>query len=324
MESSFQGGAKISTTMQVISPYTTTQLKQNVATIGFFDGVHVGHRFLIDQVRSVARRMGLATALITFRIHPRKVMNSEYRPLLLNTPDEKQTLLEQTEVDYCVMMEFTRQLSELSAKEFMTLLRDRYRVACLVIGYDHRFGHNRSEGFEDYCRYGEELGIQVIQATAYTDHESNVSSSLVRSALQRGEVDAAARYLGYPYFVEGTVVGGRQNGRKIGFPTANIRVSDPDKLIPQNGVYAVTAVVNGERRGGMLNIGVRPTFHNGNDRSLEVHLFDFEGDVYGLPITIYFHRFVRSEQKFADIDTLTRQLEADASAIRDILKEIDL
>ena len=308
--------------MQLITPYTNQKIKRNVATIGFFDGVHIGHRFLINQVRTVAAEMNLSTALITFRIHPRKVMNSEYRPMLLTTPQEKQDLLAQTEVDYCVMLEFTEELSQLSAKEFMTFLRDRYQVACLVIGYDHRFGHNRSEGFEDYCSYGEELGIQVIQAKAYTDHESNVSSSLVRTALQQGDIESAERYLGYDYFVQGVVVGGRQNGRKMGFPTANIRVSDPDKLIPQNGVYAVTVELRGVRYGGMLNIGVRPTFANGDDCSLEVHVFNFSEDIYNEPIRIYFHRFIRPERRFEHVDQLVQQLQEDAENIQVVLRSV--
>lgn len=305
--------------MQLITSCSSEELKPCVATIGFFDGVHAGHRFLLNQVRNVAEQLQFATALVTFRIHPRKVMNAVYRPMLLTTPEEKNELLTQTGMDYCIMLEFTPELSKLSAREFMTFLRNHYRVMCLVIGYDHRFGHNRSEGFEDYCRYGKELGIQVIQASVYTDHESNVSSSVVRSALQKGEVELAAQCLGYPYFIQGTVVEGWQNGRKIGFPTANIRVDNADKLIPMNGVYAVYAEVGGVRYPGMLNIGVRPTFHNGNDLSMEVHIFDFDRSIYQEPIRVTFCKFIRPEQLFCRVEELVEQLHRDAETVRSIL-----
>lgn len=206
-----------------------------VATIGFFDGVHMGHRYLIQQVKEIAAAKGLRSALVTFPVHPRKVMNAAYHPELLTTPEEKTNLLAGTGVDYCLMLDFTPDISRLTAKEFMTqILKERFQVKYLVIGYDHRFGHNRSEGFDDYVRYGQAIGIEVIRAQAYTDdiqidtiQSAPVSSSLIRKLLHQGDVDAAARCLGYEYFLDGTVVGGYQVGRKIGFPTANLSVDDP-------------------------------------------------------------------------------------------------
>ena len=211
--------------MQIIRDTSAINPKPSVATIGFFDGVHAGHRYLIQQVKEIAAAKGLRSALVTFPVHPRKVMNAEYRPELLTTPEEKISLLADIGVDYCLMLDFTPEISRLTAREFMTqLLKERYQVKYLVIGYDHRFGHNRSEGFEDYVRYGKEIGIEVIRAKAYTSNieigdEPNipVSSSLIRKLLHEGEVSLAAHCLKYEYFLDGIVVGGYQVGRKIGF-----------------------------------------------------------------------------------------------------------
>ena len=182
--------------MQIIRNIPGVLPEPCVATIGFFDGVHMGHRFLIEQVRELAAVRGLRSALITFPIHPRKVMNADYRPELLTTSEEKLALLEETGVDYCFMLDFTREVSHLTAHEFMSdILRDRYRVQTLVIGYDHRFGHNRSEGFEDYCRYGSEMGIEVIRARACVCDDLHISSSVIRKMLHQGEVDRAAEAL---------------------------------------------------------------------------------------------------------------------------------
>lgn len=205
----------------------------------------------------------------------------DYRPELLTTSEEKLALLEGTGVDYCFMLDFTREVSHLTAHEFMSdILRDRYRVQILVIGYDHRFGHNRSEGFEDYCRYGSEMGIEVIRARACVCDDLHISSSVIRKMLHQGEVDRAARCLGYDYFLDGTVVSGYQVGRKIGFPTANLSVDDPDKLVPADGVYAVHVTFDGHTYNGMLNIGTRPTIGNGPERSIEVNILHFHSDIY--------------------------------------------
>ena len=246
--------------MQIIRDISAIKPEPCVATIGFFDGVHAGHRYLIQQVKEIAAAKGLRSALVTFPVHPRKVMNATYRPELLTTPKEKISLLADIGVDYCLMLDFTPDISQLTAREFMNrLLKERYQVKCLVIGYDHRFGHNRSEGFEDYVCYGKEIGIEVIRAQAYTSdieigttRNIPVSSSLIRKLLHEGEVEIAARCLKYEYFLDGTVVGGYQVGRKIGFPTANLSVDDPDKLIPADGVYAVWVTFDGKTYMGML------------------------------------------------------------------------
>ena len=285
-----------------------------VATIGFFDGVHLGHRFLIQQVKVAATQTGWQSSIITFPVHPRQVIQSEFQPQLLSSPEEKIELLASTGVDNCILLPFTRELSKLTAYEFMQLLYDKYKVRMLVIGYDHRFGHNRAETFEDYCRYGRELGIHIMQASAYTQEQDKVSSSAIRRALQNGDIRTATKFLGYHYYLEGTVVDGYKVGRKIGFPTANLRVDFPNKLIPSIGVYAVYVYVNGEKHKGMLNIGYRPTINNGTDLSIEVHILDFQGDIYHQKMRIEFIEFLRPEEKFNSVDELVLQMQKDKEA----------
>lgn len=313
--------------MQIIRDTSAIFPEPCVATIGFFDGVHSGHRYLIQQVKEIAAAKGLRSAIVTFPIHPRKVMAAEYRPELLTTPDEKIGLLSEVGIDYCLMLDFTPEISRLTAQEFMSrLLKERYQVRCLVIGYDHRFGHNRSEGFEDYVRYGKAIGIEVIQAHAYSDNvqiekelSMPVSSSLIRKLLHEGEVDVAARCLGYEYFLDGTVVGGYQVGRKIGFPTANLSVDDPDKLVPADGVYAVWVNFDGKTYMGMLNIGVRPTIDNGPNRTIEVNILHFHSDIYDKFIRLTFVKRTRPELKYSNIDDLIAQLHKDAEETEAIL-----
>ena len=299
----------------------------SVATIGFFDGVHRGHRFLIDQVRREAAARGLESAAVTFPVHPHQVLQSDYRPKLLTTPQEKLALLAETGIDTCILLDFTPHLASLSAREFMEVLQHRYRIRALVIGYDHRFGHNRSEDFGDYARYGRELGIDIRPAEAFRLPDAPggepVSSSLIRRLLRTGDVAQAATCLGYPYFLNGTVVSGRRIGHQLGYPTANLRPDHPDKLIPANGVYAVRVETEGRTYGGMLNIGRRPTLDNGDDRSIEVHIFDFDRDIYHEPLRLSFIRRIREERKFDSVDQLTEQLHRDATAIRTLLHATD-
>jgi len=246
-------------------------------------------------------------------------MNVDYRPELLTTPEEKISLLADIGVDYCLMLDFTPEISRLTAREFMTqLLKERYQVKYLVIGYDHRFGHNRSEGFEDYVRYGKEIGIEVIRAKAYT---SNIEIGNEPKLLHEGEVSLAAHCLKYEYFLDGIVVGGYQVGRKIGFPTANLRVDDPDKLIPADGVYAVWVTFDGKTYMGMLNIGVRPTIDNGPNRTIEVNILHFHSDIYDKFIRLTFVKRTRPELKFSSIDELITQLHKDAEETETILKK---
>ena len=297
-----------------------------VATIGFFDGVHRGHRFLIRQLTRYAVGHDLASLLVTFRTHPRQVMQAAYQPQLLTTYDEKCGQLATTGADYCLTLDFTTALAALSARRFMVeILKEKLSVKVLIIGYDHRFGHDRSEGFAEYVEYGRELGMEVVRADAFAMSEVNVSSSMVRACLAEGEVGMAARCLTRPYEITGRVVHGFHVGHELGFPTANIQVEDAQKLIPKNGVYAVWVKggTGGEEHvwGGMLNIGLRPTMENGENRTIEVHLLDFAGDLYGCRLTLSFVRRLRDERKFRNKGELVHQLREDEAMVRMILNK---
>lgn len=284
-----------------------------VATIGFFDGVHRGHRFLIDRVIEEAQRSGMSSAVITFDRHPREVLQTDYQPDLLSTLDEKLLLLSKTHVDNTVVLHFDASLAALTAHDFMRdVLQGELKVRKLIIGYDNRFGHNRSEGFDDYVRYGKELGIEVIRADAFLPDDVCVSSSVIRTCLREGRVEDANRLLGYDYTIESRIVNGYQNGRKMGFPTANLDVTRCQQLLPASGVYAVLVRLKdsvGLKR-GMMNIGHRPTF-NGRTTSMEVNLFNFSGDLYGQELLVSFISKIRDERKFDSIDALAEQLQHD-------------
>lgn len=310
--------------MIFVSDISPTQLPPCVATIGCFDGVHRGHRYLIDQVCAEAKAQGLKSALVTFPTHPRQVMQPGQDFQWLSCLEEKQALIAQTEADYCILLPFTRELSTLSAREFMQLLRQRYQVRTLIIGYDHRFGHDRHEGFADYCLYGHELGIRVMQAKELEENGTAISSSLIRSLLTEGNIEQANHYLGYDYYIDGTVESGFQVGRTLGFPTANLLPSCPHKLIPRHGVYATYAHAGGQRYAAMLNIGQRPTLGNGTNITIEAHLIGFDGNLYGHRLRIEFKNFLREEQKFDSLESLVKQLERDKqNVLKSLTRQVE-
>lgn len=285
----------------------------SVATIGFFDGVHDGHCYLIKQVKDKAASLGLSSMVVTFAEHPRKVLQSEYQPQMLSTLEEKLELLSSTGIDRCAVLRFDKSMASMSAKDFMQqILCHQLNVKCLVIGYDHRFGHNRAEGFDEYVEYGKQLGMDVVKSRALTVEGENVSSSLIRHFLQQGDVVKAGQNLGYTYTITGRVVSGFHIGRKLGFPTANIDPLGVEKMIPAAGVYAVTVKVQGATKVhyGMMNIGMRPTFQ-GDRLSLEVHILDMEEDLYGKNLSIGFVRRIRAERKFGSQEELVAQLHKD-------------
>ena len=291
-----------------------------VATVGCFDGVHRGHRFLVKQVMDVAERGNLCSAVVTFGQHPKQVLCSDCSLELLTTREERFRLLEGTGADFCVVLDFTPELAALSARRFMKeILRECLNVRTLVIGYDHRFGHGRIECFEDYCRYGAEIGMEVLRAEPFVMDGRNVNSSSIRLLLREGNVMMAASLLGYCYFLEGKVVEGYRMGRELGFPTANIEVPCQEKLVPADGVYAVQVSVGSKDYAGMLDIGNRPTFADNGHRTLEVHIFDFSSDIYGQRIRVAFVERIRSNIKFESKDDLVAQLCADAKQARAML-----
>lgn len=301
---------------------------ETVATIGFFDGVHKGHQYLIHHVVETARKEGRRPMVLTFDKHPRAVLNSDFQPQLLSTKDEKVRRISKLEPNCQVVVLDFEKVAMMTAREFMEQwLRDNGEVKTLIMGYDNRFGHNKSEGFDDYRRYGEELGIRVERWDSYAIGGINISSSVIRSLLSDGEVAMANSCLGYPYTIEGMVESGEHIGTGIGFPTANIGVDNSSKLIPKNGVYAVRVHLldsDGKEpvRGswdGMMNIGRRPTFE-GRNTTMEVNLFDFSGDLYGQWLRVEMVERLREERRFRNSRELIAQLRRDATAASNKLR----
>ena len=304
-----------------------------VATIGTFDGVHRGHQCLLGQVRRMADERGMEAVAITFATSPRCVLGRGERASLTSRA-EREVRLRRAGMDDVVVLDFTPEMAQMTARDFMCrVLSERLGVEALVIGYDHRFGRNRSEGFEDYVRYGRELGMEVVRGEVCLVGDEPVSSTRVRGALAVGDVAEAARLLGYAYRLCGKVVGGYRVGRKIGFPTANLCLDGCDKLLPADGVYAVRVnvddnvdddvdvdgdpllITHHSPRIGMLNIGHRPTVNNGAERSFEVHIIGFEGDLYGRPLCIELVERLREERSFASLEELTAQLANDRETV---------
>ncbi len=296
--------------------------KKLAATIGFFDGVHLGHRFLINELKEVAQARDLPSAVITFPEHPRAVLHSDYQPKLLNSFEEKLEQLASTGIDYCIVLDFTVELSHLTAREFISnVLADKLHVETLLIGYDHRFGHDRTDGFEQYVTYGAACEMEVVKASPYDEGRTAVSSSEIRKLLTECRVEEANKLLTYPYQLRGTIVNGYKVGRKLGFPTANIQVDEPFKIVPGIGVYAVWVYLNGEKYKGMLYIGDRPTLDNGNNITLEVNILDFSGNIYNNEITVAFIYYVRGDIKFGSLEELKEQLGKDRDTVGKLLTE---
>lgn len=292
------------------------QNKSYAATIGFFDGVHLGHVHLLEELKSIARQRGLKSMAVTFPEHPRQILQSDYRPRLLSTPDDKMRLLEQTGIDYCFPLHFTSALAMLDAETFMTdFLQKRLGVSTLLVGHDHHFGHDTSLTIDDYSHIGDRIGMEVIPADAYLYQGTPVSSSRIRRELVAGNVKAANEMLGYRYTISGTVIHGLQNGRKMGFPTANLGPYCEFMQIPADGVYSALATVDGETWPAMLNIGFRPTFH-GNARTIEAHLLGFDRDIYFHELKLEFVDYLRPERRFSSPQQLAAQLEADRDKVR--------
>ncbi len=291
-----------------------------VATIGFFDGVHLGHQDLIGQVRQLAAERSLRTNVITFSEAPRKVLHPDYVPELLSTPMEKEQCLSEMGIDMCTTLFFDKSMAALSAKEFMQqYLLNRYHVKVLVIGYDHRFGKASNEGFTEYAAYGAELGMEVIKAREFRLGGEPVSSSAIRSCLRKGNVVTASRLLGRKYSIQGKVVHGCHIGHTMGFPTANINLGNPYKMLPMNGSYAVEVELKDSKIPGMLYIGGRPTFGKEMKRTIEVHLLHFSEDIYEETLKVNFMEFLRGEQCFDSLEELSKQLETDKLQVEIIM-----
>lgn len=309
--------------MRTIRLDNDTRLERpSVATIGFFDGVHRGHQFLLRQVAETAQACGMQSLAITFDRHPREVLRPDSPPELLTALDAKLLLLSHTGIDAAVVLPFDKQMAALSAQEFMErVLRRQLHVEKLVIGYDHHFGHNRNEGFAGYVEYGRQLGMEVVQSTPFAVDGLQVSSSKVRKFIAAGDIRQANACLGYPFTIQGSVEHGFAEGRKMGFPTANLRVAG-SQLLPCSGVYAVWARPEGtmQMHRAMMNIGTRPTF-GGRQQTLEVNLFNYQGNLYGRQLLVSFADRVRDERPFESAEQLARQLQEDKQTVIKILNK---
>lgn len=295
-------------------------LKNAVVTSGTFDGVHLGHQKILQILRETAQKTGGESVVLTFWPHPRVVVSKDSQDLkLLSTIDEKIELLENQGVDHLLVIPFTREFSELSSEEYVKdILLKQIGTKKLVIGYDHRFGRNREGGF-DYLKANSELfGIEIEEIPRQEIENLTISSTKIRQSLMIGEVSSANELLGRKYSFTGIVVKGRQLGRTIGFPTANVQVSQFYKLIPANGVYAVRTFFRNQWHEGMMNIGTRPTV-DGIGRTQEVNIFDFDDDIYGETVTVEIVDYIRPEQKFNGLDELKAQILADKTKSKEIL-----
>lgn len=295
-------------------------VNKSVVTTGTFDGVHLGHKVILNRLKEVAKKHGGETLILTFFPHPRMVLYPDQNDLrLLNTIEERISLLKKTGIDHLIIHPFSKEFSRLSSIEFVRdVLVSKLNTHKLVIGYDHHFGRNREGTFEHLQEYGPLYGFDVEEIPAQEIQQINISSTKVRNSLLEGEINAANQFLGYNYFIKGTVVDGDKVGRKIGFPTANIRLNEWYKLVPAKGVYAVKVAIEKSIYNGMLNIGTRPTL-NGNEVTIEVNIFNFSDDIYNKEIRIEFIERIRNEQKFEELESLKKQLEIDKQTTIQIL-----
>lgn len=292
-----------------------------VVTTGTFDGVHQGHRKILERLIEVAKKNKGESVLLTFFPHPRMVLQPDSDLKLINTIEEKVELLREVGIDHLIIHPFTKAFSRTTSLEFVRdLLVNKIGTQKLVIGYDHHFGRNREGSFEHLKEFGPLYGFEVEEISVQDVDNVNVSSTKVRTALEEGGVDVAGSYLGHPFFINGVVVHGQKIGRQLGFPTANIAIENPYKLIPANGIYAVKVEWKGGLYKGMLNIGTRPTINDLQELSIEVNLFDFEQDLYGEHVKILFVKRIRSEKKFESKENLIAEMKKDKVKAQHILK----
>ena len=284
-----------------------------VAATGFFDGVHAGHRAVLQVLKDTAREEGEESAVVTFWPHPRNVLQQDASTFrLLNTLEEKKELIYRFGIDNVYVVPFTKDFSQLSTTEFMKeYLVDRFHADTLIIGYDHRLGRSSTASREELAALAATVGLKTRIVEEVHCGDRKVSSTQIRNALAAGEVREAAEMLGYRYSLLGVVVAGNRLGRTMGFPTANMELYEPLKIVPANGVYAVEAEVLGQRHGGICNIGTRPTVGAGNARTIETNIFGFNDDIYGLDLRISFIERIRDEHRFSSMEDLRHQLEND-------------
>ena len=297
-----------------------TEKTNTVVTIGTFDGVHIGHQKIIQRLIEVGKFKDLKPTILTFFPHPRMVLQKDANIKLLNTIDEKESIMQIFGLKNLVVEKFTKEFSRLTAKDFVeNILVKKLKVKHVIIGYDHHFGRNRSANIEDLKVFGKEYGFEVESITAQDINEVAVSSTKIRTALLEGNIKTANSYLGYPFLITGNVVKGKGLGKTICFPTANIEIKQPYKLIPKQGVYLVKSNINNESVYGMMNIGTNPTF-NGKMQTIEVHFFNFNNNLYNKIIIVEFLKRMRNEKKFESVNALKKQLLIDKNNALALIK----
>ncbi|WP_242203066.1 bifunctional riboflavin kinase/FAD synthetase [Aestuariivivens insulae] len=294
-----------------------------VVTIGTFDGVHIGHQKIISRLINTAKKEGLKSVILTFFPHPRMVLQKDANIKLINTIDERYAILESLGLDYLFIKKFTPEFSRIGAEDFVKeLLVDKLHAKKVIIGYDHRFGRNRNANIDDLRRFGDQYGFEVEEISAQDIDEVAVSSTKIRRALSEGDIAKANAYLGYHFVIVGTVTKGKGLGKQLGFPTANVNIEEDYKLIPRQGAYIVSSVIDDDLVYGMMNIGVNPTV-DGKNLSIEVHFINFNKDLYGKQIKIELLERLRDEQKFESVDLLKAQLKKDEMAVRSYVLSTD-
>ncbi len=297
--------------------------KKTIVTLGTFDGMHIGHQAILNKLKLQKKIYGYETLVLTFFPHPRMVLKTDHQISLLNTINERVKLIDHFGIDHLVVQEFTHDFANLSAEEFVkTILVDQFNIGKIIIGYDHRFGKNRSADIHDLIEFGKKYHFDVEQISAEELNDVSVSSTKIRNALNVGNVALAKTYLGYPYMVSGTVVSGKQLGSTIGYPTANIQVAEDYKLIPAIGVYVVGVTVKGKDYYGMLSVGTNPTV-GGTEKTVEVYIFDFNDTIYDEEITVRFLTKIRDEEHFGSLDLLIEALKNDEVFSRNFLSNMD-
>ncbi|MDX2431955.1 MAG: riboflavin biosynthesis protein RibF [Bacteroides sp.] len=310
--------------MKVWTLHEPVSIKKPVATIGIFDGVHTGHRFILEKLKEQAAMHGGESVVVTLWPHPRIVLNKDLQQFkLLHSLEEKIRQLEQSGIDHLVIIPFDKEIASLTACEFTQLyLVDHLGVEVLLVGYDNRFGRDRKGDPDGLALCADKNDFRIEKIPEFNQGDGKVSSTSIREAIVLGQMDKAETMLGYPYYLTGHVVEGNHIGRKMGFPTANIHPYDPNKQIPLNGVYAIRAELRNKVYGGMLNIGFRPTIDSASAvKTIEAHLFDVSGDFYGEKIVVHFIKRVRDEMKFAGLTELKHQLGLDQIQIQKLLHE---
>ena len=309
--------------MQIFNSIEAFQTdKKTIATIGTFDGVHIGHQKIIEKLISNTYDIQYQSVILTFFPHPRMILQKDTNLKLLNTIDERAALLQKTALHNLIIHPFDAKFAQLSAEEFVkNILVDKLNIHKIIIGHDHRFGRNRTANIDDLIVFGEKYNFEVEQISAQEIEEVSVSSTKIRTALGNGAINLANEYLGYHYFLTGIVQSGKQLGRTIGFPTANLKIEEDYKLIPKEGVYIVKSNLNNHTVYGMMNIGTNPTVE-GTTQSLEIHYLDFEGDLYDQKIEVALLHYIRPEQKFESVALLKSQLESDKKQTLTYIKSL--